>query len=353
MQNKKTLSVNNKHRFFIVTTLICLLFVVIAGSLVKATDSGMGCPDWPKCFGHLIPPTNPEDVHWGANKTYFKGQMVIANNQLWSAKTKLTTSTEFDLSKWELYDKHSYAIYNPTHTIIEYINRLVSVLLGFFALGMLFFSLKSKNKKHISIAVFTMLLILFEAWLGKTVVDSELSPLKISIHLYGAFILLILVTLALVNTKKTIQLKPKKSAIYLIGTGLILLLIQLFLGTKLREVFDHFYNNLNTSRDFWIADAGLVFLVHRSFSLVYAGVLYLTFLRLRKQWMINKRLKRSFIFLCLICLTEILTGIIMTYFNVPRFIQPTHVLLSALLLCTHCFLYFEYKRSLKLSKTTH
>lgn len=353
MQNKKTLSVNKKHRFFIVATLVCLLLVVVAGSLVKATDSGMGCPDWPKCFGHLIPPTSPEDVHWGANKTYFKGQMVIANNQLWSAKTQLTSSQEFDLSKWELYDKHSYAIYNPTHTIIEYINRLVTVLLGFFALGMLFFSFKSKNKKHIAIAVFIMLLILFEAWLGKTVVDSELSPLKISIHLYGAFILVILGTLAFVNTKKIVHLEPKKNAIYLIGAGLLFLMIQLFLGTKLREVFDHFYNNLNSSRNFWIADAGIVFLIHRSFSLVYAGILYLVFSRLRKQWDINNRLKKSFAFLVLICLTEILTGVIMTYFNVPRFIQPTHVLLSALLLSTHCFLFFEYNRSLKFSKTSH
>lgn len=347
MQNKGNLSVGTKHRFFILTTLIGLLIVVVAGSLVKATDSGMGCPDWPKCFGHLIPPTNPDEVHWGIGKKYFKGQMVIADHQLWSAKSDFTSQKQFDYSKWELYNEHSYALYNPTHTIIEYINRLASVLLGVFAMGMLIFSFISKNKQHIALAVFTMILIGFEAWLGKTVVDSALSPLKISIHLYAAFILLILVTAAWVKTRSKKLINPKKNAIRWVATSIILLLTQLFLGTKLREVFDHFYSNLAIERDFWINEAGLVFLVHRSFSLIYCAVLILTYFIIRKHWNQNHRIKQSFLLIAGLCLTEIVTGIIMTYFDVPRFIQPTHVFLSACLLCANTFLFFEYKRSIK------
>ena len=54
-------------------SLIIVYFVIAAGAIVRMTGSGMGCPDWPKCFGYWVPPTERTQLDWTPNHSYLKG----------------------------------------------------------------------------------------------------------------------------------------------------------------------------------------------------------------------------------------------------------------------------------------
>lgn len=325
------------YRLFTKITAICILVVILAGSLVKVTGSGMGCPDWPKCFGHYIPPFDEKDVNWQPNHEYFKDQMVIFNHNLYSANNNISSNETFESSNWILYDKHSYTEYNPFHTFVEYVNRLATVLLGLIALLMLYFSfgIKNKSKLPIIFSVVIIILILFEAWLGRLVVDSVLSPQKISIHLYAAFVIVAIIGLMLALTGKKLSLNTTRKINILMITSFIVLATQITLGTKLREVFDVYKDSL--PRENWVNSAGIIFLVHRSFSLAYLTLIIIA-TYVSKTLLSNTIIKKTFFILFIVVGLEILSGMLMGYFNVPQFLQPVHVFLSGALVLAHSYL---------------
>ena len=66
---------SKKYIYFNWLTLIFIYLVVVAGSFVRITGSGMGCPDWPKCFGQWVPPTNEAELPDNYKKIYSEGRV--------------------------------------------------------------------------------------------------------------------------------------------------------------------------------------------------------------------------------------------------------------------------------------
>lgn len=179
----------------IITSFILVLLVIFAGSMVRMTGSGMGCPDWPKCFGYLIPPTTEKDVFWKSNFNYKKGVMILRNEKFYSAKIDFLSSNEFISSNWLEYTKHDYNEFSVMNTWFEFINRFIGAIAGLSTLIMFLFSFNFlKTKPGITIMSFIVVLsMLFQAWLGKLVVDSNLSPYKITVHMLMAIVILSLI----------------------------------------------------------------------------------------------------------------------------------------------------------------
>jgi cytochrome c oxidase assembly protein subunit 15 len=339
MENKS----HKRFKLFSALTLFFSLLVVLAGSLVKASGAGMGCPDWPKCYGYWIPPMDEKEVVWEANKSFESGQIIVHENKLLVANDNFKASVEFDASQWTPYKKHDYAIYKPEHTIIEYLNRLCGVVLGIMAILMVFYSRVYRKEKPIVFwgSIIMFIIILFEGYLGAKVVESNLKPLKISMHLYLAF--LILIVIAFVRSRVVdpleIEESKRKSIKKWLMASVILLCAQLVMGTNVRQTFD----DLRLSgiiRESWIDESGWLFLVHRSFSLVYAAITGVTLYFLYELKVKHFATKWMLVLMLLI----IATGVIMGYFEVPQFARPVHLLLSSILLSYSCVLLFAMRK---------
>lgn len=316
----------------ILLELSLIYLVILAGSIVRATGSGMGCPDWPKCFGYLIPPTKLEEVIFHPNQAYKKGVFIVHGDTLYRAKNSFTTTDTFMAADWEPYTVHDYAHFNPVHTWIEYINRLLGALSGIPMLILAVLSIQFwKRMKIIPILAFTGVFLLgFVAWLGKKVVDGNLIPHSITIHMLGALAIVSVLIALLLFTRKTIKsdLTLDRSLRHWLGAAVILTIIQIILGTQVREEIDYLNKALQGhNRESWLETIGLTFYIHRSFSILILMVNGFIFFRNRA---IQKPLVLINVMTALL-ISEILAGVILSYFGLPAAAQPVHMVLAALL----------------------
>ena len=189
------------RRFAFITTITTYILIFVGG-LVRVSGAGLGCPDWPKCFGRWIPP----------------------------------------LSSSQLPADIDPAIFNFTLAWIEYINRLFGMLTGLliFATVLLAFRFWKSAKSLPVAAVAATLLTGFQGWYGSIVVGQKLNPLTVSVHMGLA---LIIVTLLIYVTQQAYYRENPdtetgagypKPALFWAGTLWAVSVIQILSGTRVR-----------------------------------------------------------------------------------------------------------------------
>ena len=336
-----------KNRFptIVKVTLASLYLIFLAGSIVRMTGSGMGCPDWPKCFGYYIPPTSEEQITWQPNSTYEKGIIIIKNEVLYVAEKKVNTSSVFDETNWEEYTKHEYATFNKFHTWVEYINRLITVLSGFIFLFLITASLKfRKENKWIPIIAFSaFFLMLVGAFLGKLVVDSNLKPTMITLHMViGLFIIGFILRLLFIIRKEKTVFKYHSLFNKLLIVSIVFSLIQIAMGTQVRQFIDEQVKLFGfENKEYSLMNPSFKFYFHRSFTiaiiLVNFGLFYLNQLHNLGYSLVKWILVLLFL--------ETITGILMYYAEFPLGTQAIHLLSGALLFGVQFYLWLQSRKT--------
>ncbi|KGL61547.1 MULTISPECIES: heme A synthase [unclassified Polaribacter] len=337
-----------KSRFpkIVQIAIISVYLIFLAGSIVRMTGSGMGCPDWPKCFGYYIPPTSEEQISWKPNTEFKKGFIIIKDEVLFVAESDVKTSSEFNKNNWKNYTKHDYAKFNKYHTWTEYINRLASVLSGFVFLFLIYGAAKFwKTKKIIPLLSFAaFFLMLFEAWLGKTVVDTNLKPTIITIHMVvGLVIIALLLQLKFIISDKKKVFKYNSIFNKLLLFSVIFSLIQIAMGTQVRQFIDEQVKLFGfENKEYSLMNPSFKFYFHRSFTiaivLVNFGMFYLNQIKNLGYKLVN--------WIVFLIFLETITGILMYYAEFPLGTQAIHLLSGAILFGLQFYLWLQ-SRSVK------
>ncbi|MEP0265433.1 COX15/CtaA family protein [Dokdonia sp.] len=342
------------YRTTLKISIIFLYLIIIAGAVVRMTGSGMGCPDWPKCFGYYIPPTQEAQIQWESNKEYKEGHIIIVDESLRIAPKDFTSGTAYTESNWSTYDKHDYAKFNVWQTWIEYINRQVTVLAGIPILLMIISAFWYWRRRPWLIfgSFFVLPLMGFEAWLGKQVVDSNLLPVKITIHLIAAlFIVALLLYLwytsqvkersMFANLPAGRQEQKKYDPLFknLILFAGVLTLVQVAFGTQVRQHVDEQVMALGyDAKDQWLNPPTFLFYVHRSFSILVTLLNVYLFWRNRKYLLGHANL---LLWVLILIALEVVTGIAMYYIDFPFGTQPLHLVVASLLFGVQFYVYLE------------
>jgi cytochrome c oxidase assembly protein subunit 15 len=339
-----------KKRFqFLNLTAIVLLFVLIlAGGVVRSSGSGMGCPDWPKCFGRYIPPTDVSQLPANYKQNYVEGRM--KKNQRF-AKT-LDVFGYSELAQ-RIRDDKSILVpedFNAAKTWTEYVNRLIGATSGIFLLlvAVYSFSYKGVDNSIIWASVANLILVGFQGWLGSIVVSTNLVAWIVTVHMLLALAILAL-SIYSYHRSKVIgrpKLQVKGFVLTLTIIVLVLSIVQIAFGTDVREKIDEISTHLQGDfRQSWVVRAGGIFTRHRDLATLVLLLNVLLYALVRKSYSRHSIHQQIMSFTFLMLMLQIGTGIALSYFALPPYAQTLHILLASLIFGAQFYLLLNLQRS--------
>lgn len=276
-------------------------FLILVGGLVRASGAGLGCPDWPRCFGSWIPPASIADI-----------------------------PPQFDP-----------ALFNSTLMWTEYVNRLLGVTVGFLILATAISAWRHHRgeRRILWTTIAAFLLVGFEGWLGGRVVAHELAAWIVTAHLIVAIIIVQLLLYATYSASEAGE-AGEAGASGAIAILILTTLVQAGFGTQVRGAVDTALD-AGTARDLALATVGRMDYLHRDLAfVVLIGATLLTL------WLMSRRsplVRWSFAVLALAVL-QIGLGLVMAYGSLLPAAQVGHLTIASLLLGAETVLWLMSRR---------
>jgi cytochrome c oxidase assembly protein subunit 15 len=348
-----------RFRFWSVLTVISIYLLILVGGIVRASGSGMGCPDWPKCFGQWVPPTDIKQLPADYKQVYLS-QRVRKNQKL----ARTLASLGFKEVAGEIFAHPTQYVeteFNATKTWIEYVNRLVGALIGIFVFITAVVALPywRRDRTVFWLAVGGWLLTGVQGWLGSLVVSTNLLPIMVTIHMGLALLIVAMLLYAadrarqepapatLVaadwQTQPTAVTGDSQGLQTLLWIVLLVTFVQIILGTQVREQVDHISAAADYGgRENWVSQLGSVFKVHRSLSI---AVTLLNGYAAYKLWVLGGRVRQLAAAVLGMIGLEIVAGIVLAYLALPAVVQPIHLTLATLLFGAQFLLLITYYRT--------
>ena len=316
-------------------TILLALCVIVFGAYVRLTDAGLGCPDWPGCYGFITVPETTED--YLAVEQNFPGE-VVDEGKAWR----------------------------------EMIHRYIASLLGFLILLMFlkdFFSFRKDegSLKDLKLSGALLALVIFQGMLGMWTVTLKVHPLVVTAHLIGG-----LTTLSLLFFYyRSIQTDSEKfiSAPNVMFVGLSILILQIILGGWTSTNYaalgcpdlplcygEVWPSNMDFEEGFlkW-QEVGVnyeggqlrpsgrtaIHFAHRLGAIVALIALGLLGLRYLKHS--SDRVRGASILMLIALSAQLAIGILMVWFGIPLFLATAHNAFAALLLLSFINLLYTVK----------
>jgi cytochrome c oxidase assembly protein subunit 15 len=293
------------RRLALFSTLVTYLLIFVGG-LVRVSGAGLGCPDWPKCFGRWIPPISKNQIPAGFSPDTF----------------------------------------NLTLAWIEYINRLLGVLVGLLILATAIMAL-IHFRKQLKILIPSLLaafLVALQGWYGSVVVASKLHPLTVSIHLVLALTIVSLLvyitqTVGYLNysgEKHPFPLKKWLVALWLLA------IIQIVLGTQVRTAIENIQSSYPLMLDHTVMqNIGMINYIHSIGGILLTAITVIIGLKIFSGVSGGPRALISIVIMIL--LAQIIVGSAMQLFAIPQILQVFHLWLAGLFIGLILIIYVDLK----------